>query len=71
MFSPHTFGVSEGEYAAAADDSLLVIVQIESKSAVENVEEIAKVPGLDVLFIGRSRHDELANQKVPLILVNF
>lgn len=30
----------------------MVVVQIESRSGVENVEEIAKVDGLDVLFIG-------------------
>lgn len=29
-----------------------MIVQIESRKAVENVEEIAKVDGIDLLFIG-------------------
>lgn len=52
MYAGHSFGVSEGTYAQAADDSLLVMVQIESQSGVDNVEEIAKVEGLDVLFIG-------------------
>jgi 4-hydroxy-2-oxoheptanedioate aldolase len=32
----------------------LVIVQIESKEAVENLEEIAKIEGIDVLFLGPS-----------------
>lgn len=52
MFSGHSFGVDEGDYAAGADANLLVMVQIESRSGVENVEEIARVDGLDVLFIG-------------------
>jgi 2-keto-3-deoxy-L-rhamnonate aldolase RhmA len=52
MFSAHSFGLSEPEYPATADDNLLVIVQIESKDGVKNVEEIAAVEGIDVLFIG-------------------
>ncbi|ETN46319.1 uncharacterized protein HMPREF1541_00503 [Cyphellophora europaea CBS 101466] len=40
------------EYMNAANDNLLTIVQIETKEAFENVEEIAKVDGIDVLFIG-------------------
>ncbi|GMK54052.1 hypothetical protein CspeluHIS016_0106380 [Cutaneotrichosporon spelunceum] len=52
MFCGASFGVSEGEYAEQADDALMVMVQIESRAGVENVEEIAKVDGLDVLFIG-------------------
>lgn len=53
-FTHHIFGVSEGEYEVQCNDNLLVIVQIESKSGVENVEEIAAVPGVDVLFVGES-----------------
>jgi len=52
MFSGHSFGIPEADYAKQADDNLLVMVQIESQSGVDNVEEIAQVPGLDVLFIG-------------------
>ncbi|KAL1962867.1 hypothetical protein VTN77DRAFT_9142 [Rasamsonia byssochlamydoides] len=47
-----TGGVSQFEYLQTANDSLLTIVQIETKEALENVEEIAKVPGIDVLFVG-------------------
>lgn len=54
MFSGASFGVTEGEYATQADDALMVMVQIESQAGVDNVEEIAKVEGLDVLFIGES-----------------
>ncbi|TXT13602.1 hypothetical protein VHUM_00969 [Vanrija humicola] len=53
IYAPHAFGyAAEAEYGAAADDSLVVMVQIESRLGVENVEEIAKVDGLDVLLIG-------------------
>ncbi|KZS88653.1 Phosphoenolpyruvate/pyruvate domain-containing protein [Sistotremastrum niveocremeum HHB9708] len=40
------------DYIKQANDNILVMVQIETKEAVENVEEIAAVPGVDVLFIG-------------------
>ncbi|KAI0160510.1 Pyruvate/Phosphoenolpyruvate kinase-like domain-containing protein [Xylariaceae sp. FL1272] len=40
------------DYDTRADAELLVMVQIESRSGVENVEDIAKVDGLDVLLIG-------------------
>lgn len=35
-----------------ANDEVLVVVQIESRAAVEAVEEIAAVDGVDVLFVG-------------------
>ena len=39
-------------YLARANEQSVVIVQIESPRAVENVEAIARVPGVDVLMIG-------------------
>lgn len=54
MFAPHAFpGVKPGEYDEKTHGEVLVIVQIESRPGVENVEKIAAVEGLDVLFIGR------------------
>jgi 2-keto-3-deoxy-L-rhamnonate aldolase RhmA len=35
-----------------ANERIVGIVQIESRSAVERVDEIAAVPGVDVLFVG-------------------
>lgn len=46
--------ISDEEYLATADDSVFVIVQIEQKEAVENIEEICKVPGLDCVLFGCS-----------------
>ena len=39
-------------YANFADRNVMVIVIIEEKRAVESIEEIAAVPGIDVMFIG-------------------
>jgi 2-keto-3-deoxy-L-rhamnonate aldolase RhmA len=46
------YGVSGSDYAAFADENVLVVVIIEEKRAVEAIESIASVPGIDVLFIG-------------------
>jgi 4-hydroxy-2-oxoheptanedioate aldolase len=53
MFTSHSFQTADASYVQGADKNLLVIVQIESVQGVENVEEIAKVDGLDCLFIGK------------------
>lgn len=54
MFASHAFpGVNPGpNYSEGAQQGITVAVQIESRPGVENVEKIAAVPGLDVLFIG-------------------
>ncbi|OJJ42132.1 hypothetical protein ASPZODRAFT_2122782 [Penicilliopsis zonata CBS 506.65] len=44
--------LSGKEYLEQANSSLVIAVQIETKSALDNVKEIAKVPGIDVLFVG-------------------
>jgi 4-hydroxy-2-oxoheptanedioate aldolase len=48
------YGSNFRPYLDASSDSLLTVVQIETRAAVENVEEIAAVSGVDVLFIGPS-----------------
>ena len=40
------------EYLREANESLLTLIQNETKEALENVEAIAEVPGVDVLFVG-------------------
>ena len=48
-----SFGLeSFDEYLQQANEGLLTIVQIETREALENADEIAKVPGIDVLFVG-------------------
>ena len=41
-----------GDYLQQANDALLTIVQIETKEAVDNVDEIAATDGVDCLFVG-------------------
>ncbi|KAF7548890.1 hypothetical protein G7Z17_g6763 [Cylindrodendrum hubeiense] len=52
MFAPAAFNQTGRDYVLRANDNVMVCVQIESRKAVENVEEIAKVEGIDMLFIG-------------------
>lgn len=42
------------DYLGRARDSISLTVQIESAAAVEDVERIAAVPGVDALFVGPS-----------------
>ncbi|WP_375596004.1 aldolase/citrate lyase family protein [Algihabitans albus] len=46
------FGLQTDDYLATINEKLLVIAQIETLRGVEAIEEIAAVPGVDVLFIG-------------------
>ncbi len=46
------YGVRLAEYAAMADSEVLVILQAEHKDAVGHIDEIASVPGMDILFVG-------------------
>lgn len=40
------------EYLQQANESLLTMVQIETQEALDSVDEIAAVPGVDLLFVG-------------------
>jgi 4-hydroxy-2-oxoheptanedioate aldolase len=46
------YGMSAADYVRFADENVVVVVIVEQKEAVENVEAIASVPGIDVLFVG-------------------
>jgi 2-dehydro-3-deoxyglucarate aldolase len=48
----HGYGFRVSEYLARANDEIAVIVQVEHARAVENIEAIAAVAGLDAVFIG-------------------
>ena len=53
-----SFGPARGllyggaDYAAGANDTIVAIAMIETAEAVENVDEIMSVPGLDGIYIG-------------------
>lgn len=46
------YGEKFQEYVASANNDIAVIVQIEHKDAVDCIEDIIGVPGIDCLFIG-------------------
>ena len=48
----HEFGEKFDEYVATANRETLVVIMIEHIDAVNNIEEILDVPGIDAVFIG-------------------
>lgn len=52
LFAPANFNISAASYMNHANSNITVIVQIETETGVENAQEIASVPGIDMLFIG-------------------
>jgi 2-keto-3-deoxy-L-rhamnonate aldolase RhmA len=46
------YGMRLREYLSVANDVLAVVVQAEHVDAVRNIEAIARVPGLDAVFVG-------------------
>jgi 4-hydroxy-2-oxoheptanedioate aldolase len=46
------FGATAGDYYAAANDEILVILQTESPLGVQNAETIYSLPGVDAIFVG-------------------
>ncbi|MFV0491523.1 MAG: HpcH/HpaI aldolase family protein [Pseudorhodobacter sp.] len=46
------FGYGIPDYLASANDRILLAVQAETPGALENIDEIAAVEGLDMIFIG-------------------
>lgn len=52
-FAHHVWGLdNQTQYLKEANDAILTIVQIETQEALDNVDAIAKVPGVDILLIG-------------------
>ncbi|HWB95303.1 MAG TPA: aldolase/citrate lyase family protein [Bryobacteraceae bacterium] len=41
-------------YAGNANANVIVALQVETASCIENIEEIAAVPGVDILFLGQN-----------------
>lgn len=48
----HGYGFSFDEYLGSANEKGTVVVQAEHIDAVNNIEQIAKVPGIDAVLIG-------------------
>src|SRR3954466_7301161 len=41
-------------YAGAANDNVIVALQVETADCIRNIEQIAAVPGVDLLFLGQN-----------------
>ncbi len=48
----HGYGFTFDEYLASANENSTVVVQAEHIDAVDNIEQIVKVPGIDAVLIG-------------------
>jgi 2-keto-3-deoxy-L-rhamnonate aldolase RhmA len=46
------FGLDFADYMASANDETAVVIQAEHIDAVDNIDEIVRVEGLDAIFIG-------------------
>lgn len=51
-FAGLSFNANRADYYTQSNREILVIIQLESKQAVDNCEEILSVPGIDVAFVG-------------------
>jgi 2-keto-3-deoxy-L-rhamnonate aldolase RhmA len=49
---PRRAAFDDPDYLKTADEEILIIAQIETKDAVENIESIVSVEGIDVTYIG-------------------
>ena len=41
-------------YAGTANDNVIVALQVETADCIKNIDEIAAVPGVDILFLGQN-----------------
>lgn len=46
------YGMDGKNYLAHANEQIIVMTQVETRKALENIEEIASVDGLDGIFVG-------------------
>ncbi|KAK2612295.1 hypothetical protein QQS21_001721 [Conoideocrella luteorostrata] len=45
-------GLTTPEYMKSANETILTMIQIETRAGVENVDAICAVPGVDLVFVG-------------------
>ena len=48
----HGYGGSFREYVESANDEILVVIQVEHVDAVENIDSMVAIPGIDCIYIG-------------------
>lgn len=68
---PRRAAMFDPDYYMTVNDELLVICQIETKKAVENIDDIVTVEGLDVTYIGpadlSASYGHLGNMSHPSV----
>lgn len=52
FYAPLRYGMTMQDYMAAANDEMICMITIEHAKAVERIDEIMAVPGIDVAIIG-------------------
>jgi 4-hydroxy-2-oxoheptanedioate aldolase len=52
FFAPLRWGMTMPDYMAAANEAMLCMVTIEHAKAIERIDEIMAVPGIDIAIIG-------------------
>jgi 4-hydroxy-2-oxoheptanedioate aldolase len=52
FYAPLRWGMTMPDYMAAANDEMICMITIEHAKAVEHIDEIMAVPGIDVAIIG-------------------
>ncbi|MCW4049387.1 MAG: aldolase/citrate lyase family protein [Candidatus Bathyarchaeota archaeon] len=66
---PRRAAMFDPDYLKTADQEIMVIVQIETKEAVANIEDICSVEGVDATYIGpadlSASHGHLGNMSHP------
>ncbi len=66
---PRRAALFDPDYLKTADEEILVVVQIETKEAVANIEDICSVEGVDATYIGpadlSASHGHLGNMSHP------
>jgi 2-keto-3-deoxy-L-rhamnonate aldolase RhmA len=53
-FGPRRAGMFDPDYYKTANDEILIVVQIETQKALDNLDEILAVDGIDACYIGPS-----------------
>jgi 2-keto-3-deoxy-L-rhamnonate aldolase RhmA len=51
-FGPRRAGMFDLQYFETANEEILIAIQIETKQALDNLDEILSVPGIDACYIG-------------------
>jgi len=51
-WGPRRAGMFDPDYYQTANDELLITIQIETQEALDNLDEILSVPGIDACYIG-------------------